>query len=169
MKVFYIDIEKARKTIGKEALNQFADIELKSDKRFWEYTLARYIVKTIGKEVYNIDDEIIVNKNGKPEFKHGGIYFSISHSKNLVAVCFDECPCGIDIEFMKERDLREVSIYYQKKFETIDDFYKFWTKNEAEYKLGKKTKYSYSRKSENYYLTVVSDNKINEIIFKKVI
>ena len=163
MKVFYIDIKKAKKNIGREILEKFADIELKTEKRFWEYTLGRYLVKTVAKNFYNSDDDIIINPSGKPEFKKGGIYFSISHSKNLVAACFDEKPCGIDIEFMKKRNLGKISKYYGQKFETQEDFYKFWTKNEAEYKLGEKAKYSESFKIKDYYLTVTLYNKLNTI------
>ena len=162
MKVFYIYIENAKKIITKDVLFQYADIELKTQKRFYEYTLGRYLIKNTAKKFYNIDDEIVINENGKPEFKAGEIYFSLSHSKNIIAVCLDENPCGIDVEYMKERNLKEISEYYGQEFETLEDFYKFWTKQEAEYKLGEKAKYSKSFRIKDYYLTVVSDRKINK-------
>ncbi|MBQ7450570.1 hypothetical protein IJS77_04065 [bacterium] len=171
MKIFYIDIEETKKKISKTELNKYADIELKSEKRFFEYTLGRFLVKNVAKNIYNIDDEIILNQSGKPQFKNNGIYFSISHTKGLVAVCFDETPCGIDIEFMKERNLKEVSKYYGIKFDNIEKFYKFWTKQEAVYKLNDDVKDFYSEKFlDKYYLTVVSGKKFShKIITKKLI
>ena len=163
MKIFYIDIEKAKKIIGKKKLCQYADIELKTEKRFYEYTLGRYLIKNVAKKNYNIDDEIIINKNGKPEFKNGEIYFSLSHSKNFIVACFDKNPCGIDIEFMKKRNLKELSEYYRQNFETIEDFYNVWTMNEAEYKLGQKAKFYKIFKIENYCLAAVSSKRLNKI------
>ena len=108
-------------------------------------------------------------ENGKPEFKSGGIYFSISHSENLLAVCFDEYPCGIDIEFMKDRNLKDISKYYGQEFKTLENFYKFWTKQEAEYKLGEKAKYCKSLSIKNYYFTVVSNKIFHSLFFEKFV
>ena len=170
MKVFYIDIKKSKQTVGKEILCQYADIELKTEKRFFEYTLGRYLIKTVAEKYYNVKDtEIIIKENGKPEFKSGGIYFSISHSENLLAVCFDEYPCGIDIEFMKDRNWKDISKYYGQEFKTLEDFYKFWTKQEAEYKLGEKAKYCKSLSIKNYYFTVVSNKIFHSLFFEKFV
>lgn len=164
MKIFYIDIEKFKKSIDKSILYEYADIELKTEKIFFEYTIGRYLIKNAAKKFYNLDSEITVNKNGKPQFKNNEIYFSLSHSKNIVAACFNKNPCGIDIEFIKSRDLKEISDYYGQKFDTLDDFYEFWTINEAEYKLGEKAIYKYSCKINNYYLSVASKQKMDKNI-----
>ena len=164
MKVFYLFVENAKKNLGKGFLKKYADIDIKSEKRFWEYTLGRYLVKTAANKFYNIQNtNIVIKDSGKPEFEEGGIYFSISHSKEIVAVCFDEAPCGIDIEFIKDRNLSVLSEYYNKNFENHEDFYRFWTKNEAEYKLGQKAKYNCFFKIGKYFFAVVSDKEINNI------
>lgn len=124
------------KTHAKDFLFPYADTEIKAEKRFYEYTIGRYLVKHVAQKYYNIDKtEIIKNENGKPIFKNSDLHFSISHSKNIVIACFDKYPCGIDIEYMKDRNIQKLSEYFDKNFETLEDFYKFWTTKEAKYKL----------------------------------
>ena len=164
MKIFYINIEEFKKKYDKNFLALYADIELKTEKRFYEYTIGRYLIKNIAKQYYEINDtEIIINENGKPSFANSNLHFSLSHSKNIVIACFDEYPCGIDIEYVKEKDLTKLSKYFKKDFETLEDFYKYWTQREAQYKLDKPAKSVYSANfKNNYYLTIVSNSNIDE-------
>lgn len=164
MKVFYINIENFKKHIDKSILCEYADISINAEKRFYEYTIGRYLIKSAAKKIYDIDDEIIINKNGKPQFKNNEIYFSLSHSKNIEIVCFYKAPCGIDIEFMKNRNLEKVSEYFGQKFDTLEDFYKFWTAEEAEYKIGEKAFQIYSCRLKNYWLSIASNKKFDDNI-----
>ena len=134
----------------------YADREFKSEKGFYEHTIGRYIIKNIFK-----NDEIIINTMGKPVFKNSEVYFSISHSKEYVFVCFDKIPCGIDIEYIKHRNLKKLSFHFDKNFENLDEFYKFWTYKEASYKLGTNPAfYHYKKFKKDYFLTIVSSQNI---------
>ena len=164
MKVFYIDIDEFKTLYSKDFLTPFADIELKTEKRFYEYTLGRYLATKISKEEFNIkNSEIITDKKGKPFFKNSKLQFSISHSKNMVAMVMDKAPCGLDIEFEKPRNLKKLSNYFKQNFETLEDFYRFWTLKEATYKINDKIADTHFSKFGDYYITVVSNRKIDKI------
>lgn len=165
MDIFYIELDKFKKNHDKNFLIPYADVEFKFEKRFYEYTVGRYLVKQVAQKYYNIDNtEIIKNANGKPVFKNANLHFSISHSGNIVIACFDKYPCGIDIEYMKERDLHKLSEYFDRNFETLEDFYKFWTTKEATYKIIENNSHIHSQIFKNYYyLTCTSQSNINKI------
>jgi len=167
MKVFYIKKDEFKNRYDKDFISRFVDKELKSEKRFYEYAIGRFLVKTVAKKCYDIaNPEILIQDRGKPVFKSEKLCFNISHSKNIVIACFDDYPCGIDIEFIKERDLVRFSEYYGKKFESADDFYAFWTQKEAAYKIDAEINDSYSCKFESqYFLTIVSNKKVGDISF----
>ena len=158
MDIFYIDTENFKSTHKKDFLEQFADIELKTEKRFYEYTIGRYLVKSVGEKVFGLSNtEIIKNKEGKPIFKNADIHFNISHSKGYVVAVFDNFPCGIDIEYIKPRDLGKLSKYYNREFTSLTNFYEFWTQKEATYKLGITNGKTYTTLfKETYSLTVAS-------------
>lgn len=160
MEIYYINTEKFLKSHDTEFLRKFSQgKEFKSLKRFVQYSIGRYLVKSVAKVVYNLSDTEIVIDNDKPKFKNGGVFFSISHSGNYVAAAFDNSPCGLDIEEMKPRDFEALSARYEKDFQTAEDFYKFWTEYEAEIKLQEKTQASYSCVfQENFMLTAASAN-----------
>jgi len=164
MNIYYIDINEFKNTHDKDFLEDYADKNFNSEKRFWEYSIGRYLIKNVAQKIYKIEDTtIVVNKNGKPEFENSDLNFCLSHSKDYVIACFDENSCGIDIEYAKERDIKKLSQHYGQNFENSDKFYTFWTLKEASYKLGTEVKDSYTAIFKNkYYLSVVSD-----IIFDK--
>ena len=51
MNIFYINTEEFKKHHKKDELSIYADIELKTDKRFWEHTIGRYLIKTVAKKL----------------------------------------------------------------------------------------------------------------------
>ncbi len=171
MHIYYIDVEDFKKKYDKDFLLPYADIELKNEKRFFEYTIGRFLVKNVAKQKYNIKNtEIKVSKNGKPSFINADLNFSISHSKNIVIACFDKYPCAIDIEYIKDRNLSNLSKYFNKDFDSYEKFYKFWTLKEATYKLGCSYKSMYCNKFlDKYFLTVISSKEfdINKINIEK--
>jgi len=158
MKIFYIHIDEFKKIYGKDFLKPYADIELKSEKRFYEYTLGRYLAKQTAGEYYNVKNpQIITEANGKPVFKNANLHLSISHSKNIVMVCLDNQPCGIDIEYNKPRNFKKLSNHYKREFKSAMDFYEFWTLKEASFKLGCAVRdFSFLEFENEYYLTVTS-------------
>ncbi|MBO6257703.1 hypothetical protein J6N69_06670 [bacterium] len=159
MEIYYININEFKNTHNKSILNNYADKNFNSEKRFFEYTIGRYLIKNVAQKIYKIDDTtIILSKDGKPVFKDSDLKFSLSHSKDYVIACFDKNNCGIDIEYIKERNFERLSRYYNRKFKTAHDFYNFWTLKEAAYKLGTETKDTYSAIFENnYYLSIASE------------
>ena len=158
MDIFYIDIENFKSTHEKSFLEKFADVEFKTDKRFYEYTIGRYLIKSVGEKIFKLSNtEIVKDKNGKPIFKNQDLHFNISHSKNYIVAVFDKYPCGIDLEYIKPRDLKKLSKYYNRNFDSLENFYEFWTKKEAEYKLGSTPKdCCTSVFKDNYMLSVKS-------------
>lgn len=159
MNIYYIDIEKFKQNHDKDFLSEYCDKELKNEKRFYEYTIGRYLVKNIAKKIYKIEDcEIVINENGKPVLKNSDLHFSLSHSKDYAVACFDTNQCGIDIEFTKERDFKKISQYYDQNIDTLEEFYRYWTLKEASYKLGAEVKDTYCTIFKgNYCLTIVSE------------
>lgn len=165
MDIFYINIKEFKQKHDKDFLSKYCDKEFKNEKRFYEYSIGRYLVKNVAKKFYNISDcEIITNENGKPFFKNSDLHFSISHSKDYLVACFDKNICGIDIEFIKERNLKYFEKYYNRSFKNCNEFYRFWTQKEASYKLSGEVKGFYTTIFNNdYYLTVTSSTKTDNI------
>jgi len=111
------------------------DVSISLTKHEREHILGRKVTIDVAKSFYGIDDEIVIDGK-RPHFKHNEIYFSISHSENIVAVVFDNCPVGIDVEFVKPRKLDKLIKRYNldDKHQSLDDFYRWWTAYEAKYK-----------------------------------
>lgn len=163
MKIFYINIDKFKKLHNKDFLIPYADREFENDKRFYEYTIGRYLVKNVAKQYFNVADTEIIT-TPKPVFKNSNLNFSISHSKYFVIACFSQYPCGIDIEFIKQRNLVKLSKYFRQNFKDLDDFYKYWTYKEAAYKLSSPIKdFRFYKFDVNYYVTVTSIQKIDTL------
>ena len=165
MEIFYIAINEFKERCNKDFLNCYCDIKSSNEKRIYEYAIGRYLVKNVAKQVYNINDVEIVLNNSKPVFKKPFLHFNISHSKDIVVACFDKNPCGVDIEFAKERDLTKLSNFFNIYFKNSEEFYKFWTYKEASYKLQDTVKDSFFLKfKDDYYLTAVSNTAVKELI-----
>lgn len=163
MELFYINSEEFLHTHDLDFLKTYAEGRtFKSEKRFAEFAIGRYLVKTAAEKFYGIKNTEIFINNSKPEFKDSGIYFSISHSCGIVMAVFDDKPCGLDIEEIKPRDFKKLSSRYNKNFETAEDFYKFWTELEAEIKLQKPVQSKYTCIfQDRFMLTAVSAGAIS--------
>lgn len=79
--------------------------------------------------------KIIFEESGKPRFEEScGIHFSLSHSKDLVAVAISSSSCGVDVEFKKPRSERFIKKIMEN--ESLDcDFYELWCLKEAYFKI----------------------------------
>ena len=158
MDIYYINSDEFLKKYDTNFLRQYVDgQEFKSLKRFIQHSIGRYIVKTVGENIYGIKNPKIIIENEKPKFQNSDINFSITHCGKYIAVAFDTNECGLDIEEIKPRELEPLSKRYGKDFSTLEDFYIFWTKYEAEIKLQKTAKWSHSEIFQNnYVLTAVT-------------
>lgn len=99
--------------------------------------------KAIFERLGTAEDEIEFSRteNGKPFCVNGNVYFSISHSKDMVVCVADEREIGIDVEFIRDIDLRVMRFACTEKDEEIINsakeaeknllFFKIWTAKEA--------------------------------------
>ncbi len=98
-------------------------------------------VKTIAARKYNISKKnlnILFSKHGKPYFENiMDFHFNISHSKDLITVAISESPVGIDIEYIRNPDLRIAKRFCDEEYNYITErdstirFFEIWTKKEA--------------------------------------
>lgn len=102
------------------------------DIKDYEYSLLRNILK----KEYNIDNyNIIYNKNGKPYLENiDNIYFNISHSNEYLVIATSNKPVGVDIEKIRNYNLK-INEILNIKPKNNEEFFKYWTKKEALIKL----------------------------------
>ncbi len=157
MKIFYINIEEFIKKYGKNYIENFADkTEYKSEKRLVEYGIGRFLVKAVGEKFYNIKNTDIIIENSKPKFKDNDLQFNITHSNEYVMAIFDDKPCAIDLEFIRNININAMSKRYKKNFVNNIEFYKFWTLKETEIKLQSQAKYNYTGIFMDKYMFAIS-------------
>lgn len=105
-----------------------------------KYSVYEYqIIKDSLDNYYNINNFVIrYTENGKPYFENIDLFFSISHDKDFLAICFDYRPIGIDLQFYNKDSLKIkklLNIDAKNSKEVIDIF----SKREAVIKLEGKT------------------------------
>lgn len=146
LEIYYLDINKILHLIDKDSLYSFVEKkDFKSEERKIQHALGRFLTKIIALK-HNIETPQIYIKNNKPYFENNTLFFSITHTKNIVAVAIWKDNIGIDIEFMKDRDFAK---YFERYSITPNgndknSFYEFWTKYEAEIKLQEDIKSFYT-------------------------
>lgn len=147
-------------------IEKFCHKSFKNKQKQFEHSFSYYMLDKILKEKYNIKDRTIEFINEKPFLKTKKMYISMSHSGNYITLAFSDNDCGIDIEKVKERDYKAISERMNFECNSLQDFYKKWTKYEAEYKLGEKQDKSLkSIEFENYILTAVCEKEKEEFQF----
>lgn len=164
MEIFYLRKENFLHSIDIESLKRFNDgrVYLSAGK-YSEHLCGLFLAKFIAKHVYAASDTDVILQGNKPLFKSGGIYFSISHSNDIVLAAFNNAQIGVDVEYMKERNFQKIMTRYgyNVKNPSKEDFYKFWTAHEAEIKLGDKPKSLFSAVLEqDYFVSCLSSNII---------
>lgn len=161
MEIFYIEKEDFLSRINIGDLEKYSDGRMyKSKAKYLEHLCGLYLVKSAAKEIYDIQNPEIEIINSKPFFKDCGLYFSISHSGNIVAAAFHTGNIGFDIERIKPRNYKALLERFDIKKEnpTAEDFYKFWTLYEAQIKLGTSYISSFTMPfGDEYVLSCVSD------------
>ncbi len=103
--------------------------ELKSHATTNQSLLAWALLLEKYRNVYNENLPMVsFLSSGKPVIDGG--YISISHSADLVAVCFSKTAVvGVDIELIKDAVPQNVSKFLNEK--NPPEFYKKWTEREA--------------------------------------
>ena len=136
IKIFFIRKNEFLKNVC--ALENFLEgNSFKSQKRIEQFCLGRFLINYVLKNYYNIKHPEIVIKNKKPCLKNEKIYFSLSHSNDIILAAFFDKNIGVDIEWMRDRDFQKLFEYYRINSENKDKetFYQLWTVYEAEIKL----------------------------------
>jgi hypothetical protein len=97
----------------------------------------RFVVsRAFRRRVLGPGTEIMADKNGRPFVNGNSIFFSMSHTGDILVVAVDDSPVGIDAEFMKERDFARLSAwFFGESVPGREDFYRRWTQFEAGLKL----------------------------------
>lgn len=105
---------------------------------------SRLLVKGLKKLGFdNCVDKIETDENGKPYIPGTPVYFSISHSGDMVMVAVCRFPIGCDIQFVEKNNIELAKRYFnENEIEEINDsddpircFYKYWTIKESYMKL----------------------------------
>lgn len=135
------DREEFLKYLDKEKMNEFKNATNEARKNSILFSQG-YAKEIISKE-FNIKKEDLifsVTQQGKPYSKsHKNIHFSLSHSKNMLALGIDTSPIGIDIEHIRKADeklIDRVCSENERKLifssENPDKvFTEIWTRKEA--------------------------------------
>lgn len=175
MEIFYLKKSEILKVISRESLEKFSDGRVYSNEdKYLEHLLGRFLTKFVAKNFYDKENTNIVLKNSKPVFETGNLFFSISHSKDIVLVAFNNKNIGVDIEFLCERkNYKDIMERFGKAVHNPSriDFYKFWTLHEAEIKLAAEIKSLFTAFIEKDYIVscVSSDVLISAFCLKKLI
>ena len=102
---------------------------------------AGYLIYILKKK-FGIEEEVVVLPEGKPVFRgNGDVNFNISHSGGYVVLAFGNAPLGVDIECVKQANLKLAKRFFtkeeytylleQKEDEQKDAFCRIWTGKEA--------------------------------------
>ena len=153
MKIYFLKLSDFKNKFKNDKMNDFAqNREIKSPERMLQHCAWKFLVTNVCKKFYNIQNPEIIKINKKPYLKNNEIYFSITHSQEYVMAIFDTHPCAIDLEKIRPINLEKMSKRYNKNFETLDDFFIFWTQYECSIKLGEKSDNMISDYFENEYI-----------------
>jgi len=114
--------------------------ESRSDTLIGRILLRRILYDRFGISSY--DTAIELSESGKPYLKdHKDLHFSISHTKNCVACAVGECPIGLDVEAVCDRDHSKIAVrMFTDNEKTVasqseDGFYRIWTMKESFVKM----------------------------------
>ena len=118
------DYNESFKTLTEEEKNKVNSYKMEDDR-------IRSIISFMLLKRYTPDTEVTHNEYGKP-YKEG-LYFNISHSKNLVVMLtstFQEV--GVDTEWLFKPIKDNLDLYvFGKKIEPNSLFIEMWTRKEA--------------------------------------
>ena len=83
----------------------------------------------------NLAEKVVINRDKKPYFTLNkqpiNIKFNLSHTSGAMVLLMDTKEVGVDIEKIKDRDYKAISKRENFDVDSLEDFYKKWTKCEA--------------------------------------
>lgn len=140
----YLKILKISENLYQEAHSFFDDMyiqELKNKENYKASLIARYMISQ------HIWDNYLpqVSSCGIPKYQNEKNW-SISHKNDIIFVWVNELPLGLDIEYVKCRDISLLDIFSQSEYNILwgknwMNFYTLWTAHEALLKFHKETTY----------------------------
>lgn len=101
---------------------------------------ARYLAHYLAVEILNTEIKIVKSPTGRPVLQDSYFYISMSHNQELSAVMLSKNPCGIDIEYRREKVkliqqkfLNESELLKYK--DNLDQLTIIWSAKESVYKM----------------------------------
>lgn len=148
MEVFYFNITLLRnKNVFEKKVQEVSPARLEKIQRLKKFDdryrcLGAGLLVNFIMDRYDIRDEIVESKFGKPYFKTAKKSFNISHSGNYVIIAVSDYNIGIDIQRMEKRnELVAEKNFCQSECAYINEndnedikrqrFYEIWTIKEA--------------------------------------
>ena len=116
MDIFYIDVEEFTKTHDRIFLENFSDGKsFKTEKRFLEYTIGRYLVKKVLKDFFAIDDDIVLDYfSGSSTTAHAVMLNNSENAKlrlRFIMVQWPELTYDGKTEKIKDKSGKEIDKY----------------------------------------------------------
>lgn len=113
---------------------------IKPDMKRKQSVGAGYLLYCLQKRFSIAEEPVLLH--GKPVFrKNADVHFNISHSGGYAALAFGNMPLGVDIECIKQANLRVAGRFFLKEEydyitekperEQADAFFRIWTRKEA--------------------------------------
>jgi len=157
MEIFFINLKN---------LSEYNSDNIKLSKLQHKYS--EFFSQKILNDFYK-NNSIIVKEKNKPYVKNKSLFLSISHSKEILIIIFDINEVGIDIQYKKKIDYKNILKRFKINNELSEEnFFQLWTIYEAEYK-SKINKNILSFKYENYICSISSENEIKPNLFEIII
>ena len=133
------DLMEMYSRCGRERKEKAAKIKAEGKKK--QAVGAGYLISLL-KEQFSIADDPVILPQGKPVFPgEQKVHFSISHSGDRVVLAFGDSPLGVDIEFIRQANLKLAGRFFtREEYEHLlqqeterqgELFYRIWTGKEA--------------------------------------
>ncbi|MCL2592648.1 MAG: 4'-phosphopantetheinyl transferase superfamily protein [Defluviitaleaceae bacterium] len=169
-------------------------VKIASLNRQKQFLYSKVLLKKIASKLLNIDFKelsIAKDKNGKPFFAdYNELYFSLTHSKNMIVLAFSDEVIGIDVEKNEIRNVKiakrffskaEQNYIYQNQDLANQRFLEIWTKKEAYIKyLGESVAYLnkfcvfdlkenlFFSEEKNYFLSIYTKKQKTDFNFYRL-
>ncbi len=135
--------EKYKELISRERQEKIKLLRRVEDKTvslFTELLIKEELSRMTGERFEKI--EIKKDEFGKPYAENmEDMFFSVAHSKNHIVFAAGKSPVGVDIEFMREVNLKTAERFFTKEeYESVigkdkREFFRIWTLKEAYVKM----------------------------------
>ncbi len=175
-KIYYSDISNINDDIDfssfVEIRKQYVDKITDKKQKKQSVAVWKLLEFAIAKNFPNVNVEFLYN-DGRFYAKDNILYFSLTHSHNVVAVCVGKTLCGIDVESVSDKILKlekkftNEIVNYDKLSEADKklSLTKLWTEKEAKFKSNN-CRMVCSNVIENEYVLTLSSNDLEYSIEK---